>query len=185
MEVLELLREEFQIAAEQFLYHALIVMIEEFPQVVGVTHESDDPEVNEKLWAQVVMAASVTFFTGVITETWAFKLPAGLAFSIQEGSVFVMPYGPHDWVLSDLQPILEASEDLEEEGIAHHIENTGAYWQGSVLTRDQLHAQLSVQVDKLIKSGGSYVKHGNFRKHKSLIMSFYNKENPHDANSST
>jgi hypothetical protein len=170
---LEYLRGEFQQAADQFLYHALIVMVEEFPQVVGVQTDPDDTDIDQKLWTQEVMAASVLLFTGLMTGSWPFTIPSGLAFSIYEGQVILMAYGQYEWIILDLQPILEATEQIEELGMAYVEIITPYYWQGPVLSHDNLHAQISVQVDKLIKTHRSYLKYGNYRKHRSLIMSFH------------
>lgn len=160
------LRGFLQKEVDQFIYNALIVMVEDSPHFMMPTGST----LSEKtLWEQNVKAAMADVFANLASGSWL-DLPIGLAFDITTERASYMLYGPQFLVDADLEPVLKANEYLVE--VEPKDQDIRHWWLGTLLSIESLSTQLDEQAEKLKNSHGSYVKSGNFRSHRSHILGF-------------
>jgi len=163
---------------DEFLLHALIVMIEDFPPT------GTDLEKNPEQWQELVTASSIAIYTGIVTGQW-FSPAMGLVLEISRRKTYLSLFGPLKILTSELEPILEASEELLPVGLMiQDGEKYVQYMQDclylSVMSDMTLHSTVGLQTELLLKTGHSYVTAPSYRRHKKLIHALQGTEDGTD-----
>lgn len=157
------LRVKMQAQMEEFLFHSLIVLIEDYPP--------DATDTSLLPWHDLVLAAGIGVYTAIHTGTWFYR-EVGMLVEIQRRQVSLSLYGPTVILDSEFAPLLAQCGDLIEEGEVEGVIGT-AYankcLKAEVLSDSMLHAVISRQTEALEKTGKSYLLTPSFRRHKKLV----------------
>ena len=164
------LREAMKATFSEFLSHAIIVMVEEYPQAGTVQ------SVSQELWTDLVVNAGVMVYKAITSAQW-FSSHMGLLVSLNRYRPEFCLYGPEDLVNSEFDTLLSSDYGLEFVGpkdqasvsFSGLVADSAMFEISSDLT---LSHTISKQVDGLLECGPSYVKSPSYRQHRKLVQEF-------------
>lgn len=171
------LRQLLRARTADFLYNALVVMVEDYPASMpeGPNVVLDGVNLSEAdAWEYTVMAASAEVYTGIMTGSW-FTLPVGFAVNQNRHKFEYNVYGPA-FLVEEFEGLMLQCDHVTDVGVlypghAEFAEYLDGCWLGSLMDASTLHGMIARQADTM-KELKSYVKNDHYRGDSKIIKEF-------------
>lgn len=165
----------------QFLYNAMIVMVEDF-LLEGEPGSLVDTCPPEEAWHYKVALAKSEVFAMIMTGVW-FQLPMGFAVNQTRSYFEYNVYGGPDFLIEELEGMIMQDPRVLDVGALtwdhpDFAEYLDGCWIGSLLDTATLGGMIARQSAKLTASP-SYVKNEFYRRDREAIMSLHLGSMPH------